>query len=243
MKTQLLMSLLVFFGLLTDAYSQTETNVEALRSIAAKQKQVFEQQRKEVLKYAATRNLPVRFERDGVIFEMQYIDEYGKPQYLITNNDVAAQSISTDEVYTGGAAGLNLDGTGVIARQWDGVTVLTTHQELTGRVTNLDAKALSYHSTHVAGTIMASGVVPAAKGMAFAAGLRAFDWDYRESEMADESANGALVSNHSYSFYRGWQGGTWYGEPSISVLEDTCLAFTITMPAYGMKWLITVLII
>ena len=225
MKTQLLILLLVFLGLFTDGYSQIKTNVEALKSIAAEQKQIFEQQRNEVLEYAAARNLPVRFERDGVVFEMQYIDKNGKPQYLITNNEIAAQSISTDEVYTGGAAGLNLDGSGVIARQWDAGTVLTTHQELTGRVTNLDTKALSYHSTHVAGTIMASGVVPAAKGMAFAAGLRAFDWDYRVSEMADESAIGALISNHSYSFYRGWQGSTWYGDPAISELEDYLFGF------------------
>lgn len=225
MKTFLTLVILIFLAPFTDVFSQTETNVEALKNIADEQKQIVEQQRNEVVEFATKQNLPIRFEQDGIVFEMQYIDQNGKPQYLITNNEISAQSISTDEVYSGGAAGLSLDGTGVVARQWDAGTVLTTHQELVGRVSNLDAKPLSYHSTHVAGTIIASGVVATAKGMAFAASLRAFDWDYRESEMADESASGAQVSNHSYSFYRGWQGSTWHGDPAISVLEDYLFGF------------------
>ena len=71
------------------------------------------------------------------------------------------------------------------------------------------------HGTHVAGTIMAAGVQPAAKGMAFEASLKYFDWNYDTSEMATEAADGMLLSNHSYGFGRGWvwnNGWVWNGQ-------------------------------
>jgi len=59
-------------------------------------------------------NLP-----DGSYTELQYIDDNGRPVYYITNNAIAAQSISTDEVYSGGSAGLSLNGAGIVYREWE----------------------------------------------------------------------------------------------------------------------------
>ena len=79
------------------------------------------------------------------------------------------------------------------------------HQELTGRVVQKDnAASSSEHSTHVAGTMMAKGVNPLAKGMSFGLKkLMAYDFSNDASEMA-AAANDLLVSNHSYGAITGW---------------------------------------
>jgi hypothetical protein len=93
---------------------------------------------------------------------------------------------------------------------WDGGAVLGTHQELTGKVTQRDGNTTSSnHATHVAGTMIASGVEPSAKGMAGAASLDAYDWSNDQGEMATAAAQGLLLSNHSYSLTTGWQWGDY----------------------------------
>lgn len=164
-------------------------------------------------------------EIDGSLVEIQYIDSLGHPHYYVTDNSVAAASISTNKVYSGGGLGLSLDGSGIIVSEWDGGAVLSTHQEFDSRVTVVDAVATHYHSTHVAGTIMASGVQANAKGMAYAASLRSYDWNYDVSEMASEAANGRLISNHSYGEARGWYNGSWWGNTSVSITEDYLFGF------------------
>ncbi len=68
---------------------------------------------------------------------------------------------------------------------WDGGRVLATHQELAGRVVQVDnPPALSDHSTHVSGTLIASGVNPVAKGMSNGAlQLQAYDYNNHLTEM------------------------------------------------------------
>jgi PKD repeat protein len=163
--------------------------------------------------------------------ELMYIDAYGNPQYYMTNNANSSATVSTNKVNSGGGYGYTLDGSGMTVHEWDGGAVLGTHQEYSGRVVMGDGVTTThYHSTHVAGTLIASGVVGSAKGMAPAASLRAFDWNYDESEMASEAANNnALVSNHSYGYSRGWTwtGTTWqwYGNTAISTQEDYLFGF------------------
>jgi len=163
--------------------------------------------------------------------ELMHLDEYGQPQYYIINNANSSATISTNKVHPGGGYGYSLDGAGMKVHEWDGGAVLTTHQEYIGRVVMGDgASTTHYHSTHVAGTMIASGVVSSAKGMAPAASLRAFDWNNDESEMAYEAANyNALVSNHSYGYARGWvwtgSSWQWYGNTNISTEEDYLFGF------------------
>ena len=66
--------------------------------------------------------------------------------YYQTDNATAAATISTDQVYSGGSAGLNLDGSGITVREWDGGAVRLTHQEYGGRVVMGDgASTTHYH--------------------------------------------------------------------------------------------------
>ncbi len=211
-------------------YAQKETNKLALQNFAVEKKAEFEKKKAEALKYAEEKNIPVFIQTEKAYMELMFIDEYGKPQYYITENANSAKTISTNKVNPGGGNGLSLDGAGMTVHEWDGGAIRTTHQELTGRVTQGDgASTTHYHAQHVAGTMIGSGVVASAKGMAPAANLRAFDWNSDESEMATEASNGALVSNHSYGYGRGWSWNgsswVWYGNTSISTQEDYLFGF------------------
>ena len=130
------------------------------------------------------------------------------PVFYITENAVAAETVSTDKVWPGGVAGLGLDGTGMTVGLWDEARVLGTHAEFTGRVTQKvevpPPTVDSLHATHVAGTMIAAGVNPAAKGMAYNARLDAYDWNSDAGEMAAAAASGQLLSNHSYGNAAGW---------------------------------------
>lgn len=211
--------------------SQVVTNTEALLGISMEKAIEFNEKRVHAEAYAKQHGIPVTFENDkGVFFELQYISEESVPMYYQTDNRNAAKTISTDKVYSGGGAGLDLDGSGITPREWDGGGVRLTHQEYGGRVIQGDnPTSTHWHSTHVAGTIMAAGVQSSAKGMAYNANLRAFDWNSDNSEMASEAAQGALMSNHSYGFARGWEwtstGWTWYGTPGVSTQEDYKFGF------------------
>lgn len=217
---------------LQNVVSQTVTNVEALKLISKTQNEKWDRNRIEVLEYAKENNVPIRIETEDMTMEMQYINQFGMPEYYTTTNVDAAATISTDRVHSGGGAGLSLEGSGMTVHEWDGGGVLTTHQEFGSRVTQGDSPSgTNYHSTHVAGTLIASGVDSDAKGMAPSANLRAFDWNSDNGEMAWEAANGALVSNHSYGLSRGWtyvsQYGEyfWYGTTSVSTTEDYLFGF------------------
>ena len=153
------------------------------------------------------------------------------PVYYITNNADAAATVSTDVLWPGSLAGLNLDGAGMVVGEWDGGAIYSDHPDLTGRVTQIDgATSISNHATHVAGTLIGAGayLLPEAKGMAYAAGLDAYDWNFDAAEMATAAANGMLLSNHSYGIAAGWiyigdpepETWWWIGGSDPADLED-----------------------
>jgi hypothetical protein len=206
--------------------------------LAREFQQKFEQQKADAVRLATENGWPVRLEMDdGRLIDIQYIDPYsGMPQYYTTTNLNAARTTNTDDLWIGGSSGLNLTGAGYLVGEWDGGGVLTTHQEFNeggvGRVTQMDSPATThYHSTHVAGTIIAEGQVNSAHGMAPAALLNAYDWDNDNSEMTSAAAAGLTLSNHSYGWTRGWSynssNGYWYwhGNVSISSTEDYLFGF------------------
>ncbi len=160
---------------------------------------------------------------DGAYYEVVGMDGH-LPLYYITNNIRSADTISTDEVWAGGSAGLSLNGSGVKIGEWDGGHARATHQEFAGgRLTFGDSGSVVNHSTHVAGTIIAAGVNPSAKGMSFGGRLVSYDWNSDTAEMAAAAANGMLVSNHSYGSIAGWtmfEDWYWYGDPNLSATED-----------------------
>ena len=192
------------------------------------------QQRADAQNRARVAGLPLRVQMaTGEVAELQhYIGN--RPIYYVTDNAIAADTVSTDEVYSGGSAGLALDGTGQTLGIWDGGNVRDSHQELTGRVTNNDAAGLSNHATHVSGTLIAAGVSAAAKGMSFNSELRAWDFNGDVAEMITEqlSTSPVIVSNHSYGFISGWifnffSDGlwVWFGDVAVSTQEDWMFGF------------------
>jgi len=194
--------------------------------------------------------LPWRLETEGVVAEFKSLRTGGLPPlYYETTNLGAAQTSRTNRLWPGGGLGLNLSGQRMTlccisgpngsqpyfydpkAGIWDGGGVRATHQELVGRVTQRDAATTSdNHATHVAGTMIASGEQPTAKGMAYAAKLDAYDWNSDESEMAAAAAQGLLMSNHSYGLVTGWAYGDfdgqgtsrwfWWGDESDTICAD-----------------------
>jgi len=215
---------LLFFVILGSS-AQTITNTAKLQQLSVEYYLRAQNQKVEALEFARINDIPIRIETDSVLMELIYIDERGNPQYYTTSNANAAATSSTNEVYSGGDAGLSLDGSGVIVCEWDAGSIRSTHQEFDSRVSNEDAVSVNWHSTHVAGTIIASGVEANAKGMAYAASLISHDWNYDVSEMASEAASGILISNHSYGWLRGWEGSTWWGDTLVSTVEDYCFGY------------------
>ena len=205
--------------------AQITTNYSKLKQFSSAKRAIDEMQKKQAQYWANANGYVLRKDSAGVIIELQFIDERGMPQFYIADNSNSAKTISTNKVYSGGEAGLSLDGFGVTAYVWDAGSIRSTHQDFDTRVSNKDAAGINWHSTHVAGTIMGSGINPSAKGMAFAASLKSHDWNYDDAEMAMEAADGMLVSNHSYSYYRGWSGSTWLGDTTVSKLEDYKFGF------------------
>lgn len=167
---------------------------------------------------------------DGTLYALRRI-ENGIPYYDQTTNRQAAISTSTNHVHEGGRSGFNLMGADMIIGEWDGGGTLTTHVEFEGRAIQRDAPfGPSNHATHVAGTLIAAGINPEAKGMAPEATLWAHDWNSDGSEMAQAASEGLLISNHSYSTIAGWARGDWaepgtdqwhwWGDVRIDALED-----------------------
>lgn len=161
------------------------------------------------------------------------ISDRGMPMFYRLNNLQAARTVSTDDVWPGGGAGYNLTGSATTTAQlavWDGGGVRLTHQELVGRVTQMDSPGGTHpHSTHVAGTMVASGFQAAAKGMSYQANLSAYEWTDDTIEMATAAAAGLRVSNHSYGYAAGWEYSApyyyWYGDINISQTEDVGFGF------------------
>lgn len=191
-------------------FSQTSTQTDVLRKAgeqrAAKERSGYEN----LKKLAEQKRWPLTLKsKNGGIAILTGTNSFGNPVYLSTeSNTIAAATIGTNKLWEGGSLGLNLSGSSNAVRNkmalWDGGRVLATHVELTGRITNIDNTANSDHATHVAGTMMATGINPVAKGMAYKMqAMNAYDFNNHISEMLTAST-GLLLSNHSYGEKAGW---------------------------------------
>lgn len=108
-----------------------------------------------------------------------YLLPSGEPIYYSTDNSNAATSTRVNFLRSGGGLGLNLTGTGMVPRMWDGGPI-HNHQEYAGRITMVDGTTRntnSFHAIHVMGTIIASGIQANARGMAYQATGRSFEWN------------------------------------------------------------------
>ena len=193
-----------------NGYSQTEKQVleiikeydmvkanQLLQNI--KQRELL--QRKEVEAFAKENKLPIFKENPkGGFDQLMRISPEGIPLYYSIDNAEAAISTRVPFLRSGGGLGLDLTGTGMVPRMWDGGPI-HEHREYAGKINLVDntvRDANSFHAIHVMGTIIGTGVTANAKGMAPSATSRSFDWNQDESEATTEAMNGMLLSNHSY---------------------------------------------
>ena len=139
---------------------------------------------------------------ESEIMSLQRIEDDGTPIFYTIFNAGSSITMGTNKMYPGGSLGLNVTGTGMTAGVWDGGKVRDTHQEFSGgKVILSDAvTTLSSHSTHVTGTIIASGVSLPKRGIAYNAQAKTYDWTTDYNEMLTFGSEGYLVSNHSYGY-------------------------------------------
>ncbi len=221
---------LVVLALFSTARSQVITNTAALRNGALNAQIQYQEMSSRLASLAKQRGWPLTIKlKRGNLAVLYGLSPKGLPLYVsTTDNIISAATIGTNQLWPGGSTGLNLTGStpamkGKIAL-WDGGRVLLTHQELNGRVVQVDnSPVLNDHSTHVSGTLIASGVNPVAKGMSNGAlQLEAYDYNNHLTEMYAASPN-LLISNHSYGTLAGWNLDTdnnqwdWYGNPGDTV--------------------------
>jgi hypothetical protein len=218
------------------AQAQEQTNYAELKRLGeAAQARAFAEKAQATM-VARSIGWPVRAVDPvtGRTIEVRRVDANGKLEYLQTDNRNANITTRAARVWSGGGAGLALSGNGVILREWDSGSAMTTHLELAGRVTAVDGAPSAGHSTHVAGTMIGNGTLAPngnagfMKGASFAATLRSFDWDSDVAEATTEAAMNPpmVLSNHSYSITHGWtwdssSGYIWYGNIADSTTEES----------------------
>lgn len=186
-------TLLVSGGEFSERQLRLKTNLLRAKSRA-------EEKRTRVQEYVDKTGAPIDTTLEDGTFRSLIDIVNGEPVYYQTFNHIAAKSSSTDKVWSGGGLGYDLDGS-TLPRSigiWDGGTVLTSHVEFEGRVKKGDNGEVGNHGTHVAGTMVAVGKDPKAKGMASKATMISYKWDSDEYEMNNEAQKGLAISQHSY---------------------------------------------
>ncbi|MBJ7328011.1 MAG: S8 family serine peptidase, partial [Chthoniobacterales bacterium] len=177
------------------------------RALAVAEMTGAEQTRYEtVLAKAEQLSIPVRVEGPGEKVSILHDFRGDEPLYRTTLNANAA--ISTGANLIRQNAPYNLNGSGIKVGVWDGGSVRNTHQEFsTNRVVKKNSAANDDHSTHVAGTIGATGIQANAKGMAPLVQIDSYDWSSDYAEMTAAGAASATdpatkipISNHSYGY-------------------------------------------
>jgi hypothetical protein len=236
MKFKLLLCLVILPGLFQPVTTSAQpdeiaraTRADKLEALSENLRHRDRADRQRARAWARDAGIPLRRQiANGGTLELQRLVPGRTPQFYITNNVDAADTVSTDELWPGGATGLSLDGSGMTVGEWDAGAVLGDHPDLYGRVTQVDGvTGISDHSTHVAGTLIGAGISgqPQARGMAYGAQLNAYDWNFDTTEMA-AAAGGLLLSNHSYGIATGWARigdpvpNNWWWFGGIAALED-----------------------
>ncbi|MUU79002.1 immunoglobulin-like domain-containing protein [Winogradskyella endarachnes] len=218
--------LMLFMWSILPMYSQTDIqkeqiisryDLEVIQDLSHKFNEQAKAEKAEATQMALLNGWPLIIRNENSYLELQKISSEGKPIYYTTFNVDAAESTRTNHLNSGGSLGLNLDGQNMIAHVWDGGLARASHQEYDGAGGNNrfsigdGTTTLNYHSAHVTGTIIASGVVANAKGMAPQASAVGYEWNNDISEATTAAGNGMLISNHSY----GYAARNSFGQPQL----------------------------
>ena len=184
-------------------------NAVELEKLKVKYQADFDLQQQKIKEYLVFNPMQQRnFEKNGVIYSIQSIDADGKPVYITTKSNVESGAlIKANELYTGGSLGVNISGQNMVVGVWDGGQVRATHELLTGKVVMQTGQTVQSaggddHMTHVSGTIVGKdgigGNGTSARGIAYSATAKCYDWDNDLTEMGTFASQGWLISNHSY---------------------------------------------
>lgn len=228
MRKITLLFILILFSFL-NLMAQYQPQKALKNNFQEEAKKAWKMNRAKAESLAVKNNMPIKKEfSNGRIIELQGI-ENGIPVYNETDNINAAATVSSNKVWKDNFGGYSLSGKGVTLGEWDGGSIRLTHREISGRALQKDTNpiAMSSHSTHVAGTMISTGIDANAKGMSSEAKLNAYDWNNAESEMVAEAQAGLKTSNHSYGQVVGWSSNyrgdgkwAWFGDTSVSKTED-----------------------
>lgn len=211
---------------------QSSLNNTVLTTLQSEFQTKYEKNEIDVAAYL-TKNPSVQrsFVRNGSVYYLQRIDSKGNPVFINTKNRESGALIKADQLYTGGSLGINITGQNMVAGVWDGGQVRATHELLMGKVAmqpdqpfdgSGDNFAGNNHQTHVSGTIVGSDIAnqPSARGIAFGATARNYDWDNDVFEMTTFAGNGFLISNHSYGLANNEETPLWqFGAYDVTARE------------------------
>lgn len=189
------------------------------------------QKEKDVTEFLKLKQIPVAFNsKEGSHFLLVEIRK-GKPVYRVTLNANAAITTNVAGLRSGAGLGFNLQGKDMLVGVFDDGLV-KDHIELANRVVSTEGTHERIHSTHVTGTLIATGINPAAKGMAPQAKATTFYFwndEIKMAALAKPDQTSLLLSNHSYGEATGWYKNNsewiWAGDPVISSVEDFRFGF------------------
>jgi hypothetical protein len=222
-------------GLCNAQVVNTSKVKENLQLIQQEAEALEKERAKQVLTWSLLHNSPTEWrDNKGGLWQVYAISENGTPLWRTTSNASAAITTKAADLKVGGRIGSNLNGRGLAIGIWDGGGVRLSHREFVDRAFQKDVPTTlnDNHATHVAGTMVAAGINPTAKGMADGAILWAHDWNNDNSEMAARAAEGMLISNHSYAGAAGWRlNGSiweWLGDTTVNDTLDYLFGYYAT---------------
>ena len=221
-----------------------QNNIE-LRQFSTQKSRIWITEKRKADSLARVLDIPISYIEKGSnkIVILQGLGPKNKPIYYATDNISAAATISVDVLWTASNDYPALSGEEIEINLWDGGAVRTTHQELqNGPGSRIEMRdlglPLSSHSTHIAGTIIGSGIYldakftsPCSRSTPRKAKIKAWDLNDDIAEMSSAAADGIVLSNHSYGPFCGWSYNSnneswyWYGDPQISETEDYNFGF------------------
>jgi len=174
---------------------------------------------------AAPQRLQVRIPPQAILrlaADERVFGIYGPPLKAKADNSVAADMSHATPLFS---SPYDLDGTGVVVSMHEPTdsgrsSVDVAHPEFGGRVTLHDTDNIAGHGTHVAGTILAAGINPLAKGMAPNATMHMYNLSGNDVSITQKGSTlpalGVISNNNSWGFQLGWQqdasgGWVWFG--------------------------------
>lgn len=222
------LSVILFAIVATAPAAWSQRSDEQLIRISEKARTEHLTAHQRVVEYTSARNTPSFFTTpSGARVLITGVREDGTPEYRITLNAGSALSTGAALLHQPANLGVQLEGEGLTIAIWDAGRV-EQHSEFGNRLAVTDGDKPDGHATHVAGTLIAAGVNPSAKGMAPKARASTYFFANDLSVIAG-LASVQLISNHSYGAATGWFNAgpqwLWTGNPDISTTEDFRFGF------------------